>query len=159
VAFLHVHEKARGRSSSVSHSRSTGAEHRFEEHTGEVRLKVSALTCEELFAEAGRALAELMLGETFESHHLGPERSVEVRGRDRAALFVEWLNELIFLSETTKQVFTHFRVQQVDETHARAVVGGVTPEMLKTAVKAATLHGVSVEFDGERWRAAVVLDV
>ena len=143
----------------MSVSPSTGAEHRFEEHTGEVRLKVTATTCEELFAEAGRALAELMLGEIVEGPEFGPERSVEVRGRDRAATFVEWLNELIFLSETTKQVFTHFRVQRVDETHAQAFVRGITPDTLKTAVKAATLHRVVVEFSGGSWRAEVVLDV
>ena len=138
---------------------SADAEHTFEEHTGEVRLRVTAPSCEGVFAEAGRALAELMLGELPEVVELGPERLVEVRGRDRAALFVGWLNELIFHSETSKQVFTEFRVEQLEETSVRAVIAGLSPETLKTAVKAATLHGVSVEFTGGRWRATVVLDV
>jgi hypothetical protein len=37
--------------------------HRFEEHTGEVRLELGAPSLEELFVEAGRALAELMIGD------------------------------------------------------------------------------------------------
>lgn len=133
--------------------------HTFEEHTGEVRLEATAPSCEELFADAGRALAELMLGELPEGLALGPERRVEVHARDRAALLVEWLNELIFLSETSKQVFTQLVVEHVDDQHARAVIRGVFPDALKTAVKAATLHGVSVESSGGSWRASVVLDV
>jgi protein archease len=135
------------------------AGHRFQAHTGEVRLELTASSCEELFAEAGRALAELMLGEVRDPPAPAPAQVVEVRARDRPALLVEWLNELIFLSETSKQVFTRFRVERVDETMARAVVAGVAPETLKTAVKAATLHGVSVEESSGSWRASVVLDV
>jgi SHS2 domain-containing protein len=138
----------------------TGGEHGFTEHTGEVRLEVAASSREELFAEAGRALAELMLGEPREpALDPAPEHAVEVRAGDRAALLVEWLNELIYLSEIHKQVFTRFRVEHVDEKRVRAVVAGVSPETLQTAVKAATLHGVSVELRDGRWRASVVLDV
>lgn len=137
----------------------TGGEHGFTEHTGEVRLEVAASSCEELFAEAGRALAEMMLGEPREALEPAPEHAVEVRASDRAALLVEWLNELIYLSEIHKQVFTRFRVEHVDEKQVRAVVAGVSPETLQTAVKAATLHGVSVELRDGRWRASVVLDV
>jgi len=135
------------------------ARHHFAEHTGEVRLELAAPSCEQLFAEAGRALAELMLGEVTEPGASAPTRAVEVHARDRAALLVEALNELVFLSETSKQVLTQFDVTLVDETGVWAQVTGVAPEALKTAVKAATLHGVSVERSEGGWRASVVLDV
>ena len=135
------------------------ARHSFEEHTGEVRLEVEASTLEDLFAQAGRALAELILGEVEDPPESAPEEVVRVAARDRAALLVEWLNELIFLSETSKRVFTRFRVESVGETMATAVVAGLAPETLVTAVKAATLHGASVERAGVGWRANVVLDV
>ena len=136
------------------------AHHSFEEHTGEVRLEVTATSPEELFAEAGRALAELMLGEIPEYPPASASAQVvDVRAPDRAALLVEWLNELIFLSETSKQVFTQFEVEYASETSVRAVVAGVAPEALKTAVKAATLHGVSMEHRSGSWGASVVLDV
>ena len=135
------------------------ARHRFAEHTGEVRLELAAPSCEELFAEAGRALAELMLGEVPDPGASAPARAVEVHARDRAALLVGWLNELIYLSETSKQVFTRFDVERVDETAVWARVAGVAPEVLRTAVKAATLHGVSVVRSADGWRASVVLDV
>jgi len=89
----------------------------------------------------------------------GPEQRIAVRGRDRAALLVEWLNELIFRSETTKQVFTRLRVDRVGANEMQAAVAGVSPEGLRTQVKAATLHGLSLENRGGAWQASVVLDV
>jgi SHS2 domain-containing protein len=136
------------------------ASHRFEEHTGEVRLELAASTCEDLFAEAGRALAEIMLGPVPEPPASAPPpRPIEVRAPDRAALLVEWLNELIFLAETSKQVLTRFRVDSVDDLAVRAAAWGVEPEAIKTAVKAATLHQLALERSTEGWRASVVLDV
>lgn len=135
------------------------ADHRFEEHTGEVRLELSASSLEELFAEAGRALAEIMLGELPASTTPGLEQRISVRARDRAALLVEWLNELIFRSETSKQVFTRLRVDRVGVNEMQAVVAGVSPESLRTQVKAATLHRLSLENRGGAWQASVVLDV
>jgi SHS2 domain-containing protein len=133
--------------------------HRFEEHTGEVRLEVSAPTREALFAEAGQALAELMLGDGSHPAPSGQAQPLEAQAGDLGALYVEWLNELIFQSERSKEVFTRFEVTKVDATSVRAVAFGVHPEVLKTAVKAATLHGLSVRQEGEGWRASVVLDV
>lgn len=133
--------------------------HSFEEHTGEVRLAVSAPTREELFAEAGRALAELMLGELTEAPESAKEETLHVWARDPTTLLVEWLNELVFRSEVSKQVFTRFRIDHVDDTSVRGAAWGLTPEFIKTAVKAATLHDVVMERAPGGWHASVVLDV
>lgn len=133
--------------------------HHYEEHTGEVRLELRAPSLEELFVEAGRALAELMIGDLAATPAPGPEQRVRVRAADRAALLVEWLNELIFLSETSKQVFTRFRIERLGVGELEAVVAGVAPEGLRTQVKAATYHGLTLENRGGTWRASLVLDV
>ncbi len=131
----------------------------FEEHTGEVRVRLEARTLEALFEEAARALAELML----ESPTGGADEPwVEVRlhARSRERLLYDWLNELVFLSETRKRVYTDVRVESVTETSLRGAVRGVFPESLRTAVKAATLHELAIEEgkDGG-YVATVVFDV
>jgi SHS2 domain-containing protein len=141
--------------------------HSFEEHTGELRLELAAPTLEELFAEAGLALAHLMLGELLPPPPSAQGQEIEVAARDGGALLVEWINELIFRAESSKQVFTRFQVHQATRTGLRATAWGVEPKMLKTAVKAATLHRVSVEpaplrtqaSGAEGFCASVVLDV
>jgi SHS2 domain-containing protein len=135
------------------------AQHQFLAHTGEVRLEVAAPTRAELFAQAGRALAELMLGEEGSVEPVGPEQAIELTSGDAASLLVDWLNELIFLGETHKRVFTRFGMDQVDERSLRARASGHTPKVLETAVKAATLHQVRLAEVGGGFRASVVLDV
>lgn len=136
--------------------------HSWEEHTGEVLLEVTAPTPEELFAQAGRALAELLAGKEQLTLHpatdTGPE-SVVVDARDREALLVAWLNELVWRSETNKRVYSDFTVESVDDHRLVATVRGFEPNFIRTAVKAATLHRLRIQHDGDQLHATVVLDV
>lgn len=139
------------------------AQHSFEDHTSEVRLCVIAATLAGVFEEAGHALGELMLDGPPPAS-LGPVEEVRLVAPDRAALLVCWLNELIFLSETRKRVYVDFHVDSVSDTALHARVRGVFPDVLRTAVKAATLHDVVFEESASaggasRYAAKVVLDV
>jgi SHS2 domain-containing protein len=133
------------------------ARHRFEEHVGEVQIRVEAATPGELFAEAGRALAELLLE--------GPASAarewldVQVQAPDREALLAEWLNELIFRSETRHCAFTELHVTSISDRELAARIGGVPIESPRVAVKAATLHGLRIAEGSRGFVATVVLDV
>ena len=134
------------------------ARHWFEEHTSEVKLVAVAPTLAELFVEAARGVAEL-LAEDLAVRPEGPTESVELHARDVEALLVDWLNEVIFLSETRKRVFSEIQVDHASETEFAATLRGFEPQVIKTAVKAATLHGARVEKHEGGYRASVVLDV
>jgi SHS2 domain-containing protein len=134
------------------------AGHTFVEHTSEVELRLHAPTLAALFEEAGHALAELMLGDEGR----GPETvtdEVRVTAPDRAALLAAWIDELIFRAETRKAVFTRFAINELGEGEVAALIGGIAAPVLKTAVKAATFHDLSVVEEAGRWTATVVLDV
>jgi SHS2 domain-containing protein len=79
----------------------TGISYRWVEHTGELEVEIEAPTQESVFAEALRALAELL---SADGHGDGVLREVKVEGRGRAALLREWLNELVYLAETENLV-------------------------------------------------------
>jgi SHS2 domain-containing protein len=132
--------------------------HVFEEHTGEARLRLRAPSLPALFEEAAAALAELMCAD-----HVSPSGEplpVEVRATDRAALLAAWIDELVFLSETRKRVWTEARVERLTDTELRAVLRGFEPTALRTQVKAATLHDLRVvETQGGQFEATLVLDV
>lgn len=131
--------------------------HRFLEHIGEIAMELEAPSLAELFEEAARGLCELMAerpprvsGEAFH---------VSVTQRDLASLLVAWLDELIYLGEVHKVVFPEARIVSIDEHTLEAFVRGASPPQLRTAVKAATLHGLAVSHDEHGARAKVVLDV
>ncbi len=134
------------------------ASHRFEDHTAEVELTVRADSLPELFAQAARALAELLLGREPPPGDR-PPLTVTVRAPDRTALFVDWLNELIFRTETEAAVFTGAAVLALDEREIVAALTGVAGPALATEVKAATLHDAYVRAEAGGFVGHAILDV
>ena len=118
--------------------------HRFLEHTSEERLRVQAGTLAELLSESGRGLARLLIAGK-PPRATGPWREIEVTSRDREALVVDWLNELIYLAETELWVATEFEMLDCCDTSVRARARGVQVEHAPSLVKAATHHGLQVE--------------
>ncbi len=163
----------------------TGARHAFEEHTSELQVRLEAPTLAELFAEAGRALAEVMSADTplapspstplatgvakpgravvpslaEGATELGPYESVRLHAADRSALLVDWLNELLFRTETARRIFTDFRVDRISDQELSASIRGPQVELEQTPVKAATMHNIAIREELGRFRATVVLDV
>jgi SHS2 domain-containing protein len=142
------------------------SQHWFVEHTGEVELQLRADTLAALFAEAGGALAELMLGENeprgqAETVHA----TVRVEASDREALLVAWIDELIFQGETRKAVFTRFDLREVKDQGLEAELHGRAEPVIKTAVKAATYHRLRIAeqcadgTDNHIFSATMILDV
>ena len=130
---------------------------RFEEHVGEVSLRIEAPSLARLFEEAALALCELTAGTNLVA--TGPYEEVVVNAPDREALLVEWLNELVYRSEARKCVYPSVRVDRIDDCSLSASLCAVEPRVIRTAVKAATMHDLEVRRVGDGWTARVVLDV
>ncbi len=129
---------------------------RAREHVGEWQITVWADTPEELFAEAARAVARQcgpVKGEP------GPWEHIELSARDQATLLVDWLNELLALSEIEGRAYAYMQALTVRDGALTAEVRGRKVSRWQSPVKAATYHGLSLERQGSRWKAVVLLDV
>jgi SHS2 domain-containing protein len=125
------------------------------DHIAELELRVLAGSAEELFAEAMRALAELM--DAAEGGE--PARhELAASAPDRATLLVEWLNELVYLAASRGFVPDRVERFQLGELDVEATVSGRTAAP-RPLVKAVTYHGLSLAERDGRWSATVVLDV
>ncbi len=127
-------------------------------HTAEVELLARGASLDALLAAAGRGLAVVSLGGPLRPG-AGEWRRVEVHGSDRAALIVNWLNELIYLAEAERWVATEFRIEQATDSAVTAGARGVTVDVPPSRVKAATLHGLEVVQRKGMLEAHIVLDV
>jgi SHS2 domain-containing protein len=128
---------------------------RWVDHTSELELEIEAPSEETVFAEALTALAELV------GDGGGPpvSREVEVAANDRALLLVEWLSELVYLSEIEEFVPERIAAMELAEGTLRATVLGHRGRP-RHLVKAVTLHRLELTGDDDAgWRARVVLDV
>jgi SHS2 domain-containing protein len=130
-------------------------EHRFVEHGGEVEVELAAENEIGIFAAALDAFAELVAG----SEDGEPtEVQIELPGRDRTLLLVDWLNELLFLAEVEQFVPRHITSIEREDERLQATVAGYrgTPRPL---VKGVALNGLRFEQEGGVWHGRVVLDV
>jgi len=134
------------------------ATHEVLEHVGELELRVRAGALPALLAEAGRALAlELLRGAGGEPD--ATPITIELEATDRAALLVDWLNELIYRADAAGHVLTEFSFERADAHGLRCHARGVRSAEA-VSVKAATFHGLVVEEDADgALQASVILDI
>jgi SHS2 domain-containing protein len=123
------------------------------DHTSELELHIDAESPELVFKDALQALSEL-LG-TAKGAHQTRQVRLSAPGRDR--LLWQWLDELVFLSET-EGFMPEAADLTLDETGLVATLMGRLGEPA-ALVKAVTYHGLAFEEANGRYRAQVVLDV
>lgn len=130
------------------------------EHVGEVQVSVSADSLDEVFAEVARFVA----GEAGSMSPVPNEwERVTVRARDRATLLADWANELIGRSEAAGCAYSEIRDVRItdaaDGSTVAAEVRAHPVDRWASPLKAATYHNLSLERDGQRWRAVILFDV
>lgn len=135
------------------------------EHTADLGLRVHGTDLSDLFEAAAEGLFDVIVANRAEVRP-AVTQSVALSAESVADLFLAWLNELIFRSETGHVVFSRFRVR-VDEApgsaRLEAEIAGEPIDrdrhILDHEVKAATHHGLAVESVKDGWQAEVILDI
>jgi SHS2 domain-containing protein len=135
-----------------------GASHEVLEHVGELELRLRAPDLPGLLREAAVALAaELLRGQTGEPDDASV--LLEVEAADRAALLVDWLNELVYRADAEGRVLSAVDFERGDDHGLRCRARGVRAP-IDVPVKAATFHGLVVETDADgALQARVILDI
>lgn len=128
------------------------------EHTADVGVRSWGPTCEEAFRQSTLGLLDI-IGAWHPG--TGEREAIEVEGRDRAAVLVDWLGEVLYLQDSRDVVVSDLGVDEVTEQRATGWVElAERPlEIEGTAVKAVTYHQLDVGRSGDRWEATVYLDI
>ena len=129
--------------------------YRWAEHTAEVELEIEAPTEEAVFTEALHALAEL-LGDGARGDRVSC--AVAVTGPERAVLLAQWLDELVYLTETEDLVPEDVERIELSEGGLTAVVRCHRGSP-RHVVKGTTFHRLAFEPSDCGFCATVVLDV
>jgi SHS2 domain-containing protein len=87
------------------------------------------------------------------------ERYVEVSGSDQETLLVNWLNELLYLSERFQERYDGFEILDLTDERLRARLCGTQREATAPLVKAVTFHNLAIKREGAEWIATLVVDV
>jgi len=127
------------------------------QHTADVRLRVTASSLEELFADALRGLMAVMHGDAVSRHE--ETESIELESVDVTALLVDFLNEALVRAVVRRRSYTGASFASLGETRLSATLTSVPAAAFDEDVKAVTHHEAEVRRSGEGWTTMLVLDI
>jgi SHS2 domain-containing protein len=133
------------------------------EHTADIGLHVTATTLGQLFADAGRGVASLLI-ENPDAIQPRQALMIELEAEDLDGLFVDWLRELIYRFETEHLLCREFSVDVSDGTRRlRAECLGEIIDWTRHEgdheLKAVTYHQLRVAKTATGWEANVIFDI
>ena len=134
------------------------------EHTADLRLRVFGCNLPELFANAALGMFSLM--QCRPTAHSSPiSHHVLIESGDVTTLLVDWLNEILYLSERDQACLSEFEIihlEAYDEkpSHLEATARGKSHCLPKKGIKAVTFH--ALEFtrqEGGAYQVTITFDV
>lgn len=137
------------------------------EHTADIGLRARGWSLEELFESAAWGLAEILdVGRPTQAIGAADidatrPQQIVLGAADVEALLVDWMNELILLTEEGKACLAGLDVESVTDNTLKARVDLVEcdPFPEGTELKAATYHQLSVRQSEDGREATIFFDV
>ena len=142
----------------------TASRPRYEpfEHTAEAGIIAHGATLAEAFANTAEGMYALMLD--LDTVAEREEREIAIEGDGAEQLLVDWLLELIFLTETEDMVFRRFQIYELSASRLRARVWGERFDTERhrshnVMVKAVTQHLLKIAREDGGYRVQVLFDI
>jgi len=128
------------------------------EHTADVALRVYGRDLQDLFIHAAEGMLYLM-GDCERDGPPRCENDIRLEAPDRESLLIDWLSELLYLSETQDVCYYAFDIRNLTSTSLEARVGGDSLNLHKRAIKAATFHELRIEETLNGLEVTIVFDI
>lgn len=133
--------------------------HESIQHTADTGISAAAPTLIGLFEECALGMFELM-------YDIGRARAdvtlqVTADGATKEELLVDWLSELLYMSERDGVALVDFEVTELWDDHLQGTARSLPTddvELKGTPIKAVTYHQLRITHDRD-WQATVIFDV
>ena len=125
-------------------------------HTADWELEVWAPDLATLLVEAARGMYHLCEAKLVS--HPRITRRIELTFNELETLLVDFLSELLFLTEFEGLGFDEFNLQ-IESNRLIADVNGAKLETLSKEIKAVTYHNIDIRDSGSELKANIVFDV
>jgi len=127
------------------------------EHKADLKIRVFGKTKEELFE---KAMVGMFAAAEYQPKVEGKEKRIKVKisSLDLPSLLVDFLNEILYLTETKKLVFKKVKFKKFSE---REIEGDLTGKPLKRIgvhIKGATYHDLEIR-QNKMFEATILFDV
>ncbi len=134
------------------------------EHKADIGVRGFGSTMEEAFGETAKAMTDVIT----ELRSVGTDKKevIEASATDEGALLVAFLNQLLYVKDTKKLIFSNFVIHISKEKERfvlRAKAAGTIIDnkkhSFKVDVKAATYSELKVKKENNKWVAQCIVDV
>jgi SHS2 domain-containing protein len=137
--------------------------------TADLGLRIKAYSIEDIFTYGACGLFFIMY-ENWKEIPAYPgrinEKHIHLENHLLSYLFVDWLNELVFLNEAEHFIPSTFHIGSIAKNHSWVLHATAAqyptkdPHLKKKIeVKAATYHHLELTNDGTLWQLEIILDV
>jgi SHS2 domain-containing protein len=133
----------------------------FEEisHTADIKIRARAPTLEALFSETFNALMQVLYG-AFRRE--GTVREIRVESADNESLLLDFLSEVLFVSEVEGLVFSDARIS-INGSRLTAELSGEPFDPIRhsggSEVKGISYSGLSITHDANGYMLDIIFDV
>lgn len=133
------------------------------EHTADLKIKAFGKTKEELFANAAYGMfqqIESRKGEKGLPAQAGEvTRKIKIESVDLEALLVDFLSELLSLSDQYNEIYRDCKLKITDDKLLEGEISGNKVESFETEIKAVTYHELKIEKENSHLTAEIVFDI
>ena len=128
------------------------------EHTADWALRVRGNTLLALFENAARGMVSLIGGEANPDSDPVLHR-INLNAPDLETLLVDWLTEIIFMTEDQLMFFEDISVRSLNDLTLDASLKGIPDSAFEKHIKAVTYHQLVIEKHQDYFETTVVFDV
>ena len=129
------------------------------EHTADVLMRVRGATLNELFDEASRAMFHVMYGPCEDR---GAGWRIDLEAENPESLLIDYLSELLFISEVENIVFCTFDVE-IRDTRLSAVLRGEPFDPARHSagahIKGISYFGLEIVKEEEGYVVEIIFDI
>ena len=129
------------------------------EHPADLKIQAFGRTKEELFLNALLGMSENMKPELKKPEEK-VKREIKVKSLDLAALLVDFLSEVLYLSQVNKEVYFEVKFRKFSDIEIEGQLIGQEIKRFGEDIKAVTYHSLDIH-QGEdgTWQATVLFDI
>ncbi len=138
-------------------------------HTADIQIRVYGKTVKELFRHALIGMFQVVrpiapgcrvVNDRVVCEKLPISREVSISSIDQSALLVDFLSDLLSLSDIHNEAYLDATIHELTDTQVSATAHGVNVTGFEVVeLKAVTHHGCEIKKVGDEWQVDIVFDI
>lgn len=128
------------------------------EHEADLKIMCFGKTKKELFLNALFGMTENQRPEIEKNKKT--KRKIKIKSLDFSTLLVDFLNEVLYLSQLNKEVFFKIKFVKFTDNEIEGEISGQKVEKFNQDIKAVTYHNLEIfKTKNSNWQAIILFDI